>query len=185
MAEREWTPDQKNAIEARGGTLLVSAAAGSGKTAVLVERVVQRLLDPINGCDADRLLVVTFTKAAAAEMRERISAALSARLAARPDDARLLRQQMLLPCAAICTIDSFCNDLVRENFHRLDLAPDYKILDAGELTLLRSEAMDIAMEEFYQKGDPAFTELLELVRKGRDDAELTETVSRLYDYTQA
>ena len=93
MAEREWTPDQKNAIEARGGTLLVSAAAGSGKTAVLVERVVQRLLDPINGCDADRLLVVTFTKAAAAEMRERISAALSARLAARPDDARLLRQQ--------------------------------------------------------------------------------------------
>ena len=92
MAEREWTPDQKNAIEARGGTLLVSAAAGSGKTAVLVERVVQRLLDPINGCDADRLLVVTFTKAAAAEMRERISAALSARLAARPDDARLLRQ---------------------------------------------------------------------------------------------
>ena len=146
MAEREWTPDQKNAIEARGGTLLVSAAAGSGKTAVLVERVVQRLLDPINGCDADRLLVVTFTKAAAAEMRERISAALSARLAARPDDARLLRQQMLLPCAAICTIDSFCNDLVRENFHRLDLAPDYKILDAGELTLLRSEAMDIAMD---------------------------------------
>ena len=97
MAEREWTPDQKNAIEARGGMLLVSAAAGSGKTAVLVERVVQRLLDPINGCDADRLLVVTFTKAAAAEMRERISAALSARLAARPDDARLLRQQMLLP----------------------------------------------------------------------------------------
>ena len=87
MAEREWTPDQKNAIEARGGMLLVSAAAGSGKTAVLVERVVQRLLDPINGCDADRLLVLTFTTAAAAEMRERISAALSARLAARPDDA--------------------------------------------------------------------------------------------------
>ena len=185
MAERKWTKDQKNAIEARDGTLLVSAAAGSGKTAVLVERVIQRLLDPVNGCDADRLLVVTFTKAAAAEMRERISAAISARLAARPDDARLLRQQMLLPCAAICTIDSFCNDLVRENFHRLDLAPDYKILDAGELTLLRGEAVDIALEEFYQKNDPAFTELLELVRKGRDDAELTETVCRLYDYTQA
>lgn len=185
MAERNWTLDQKNAIEARGGTLLVSAAAGSGKTAVLVERVIQRLLDPLNGCDADRLLVVTFTKAAAAEMRERISAAISARLAARPDDARLLRQQMLLPCASICTIDSFCNDLVRENFHRLDLSPDYKILDAGELTLLRGEAADTVLEEFYQENDPAFTELLELVRKGRDDAELTDTVCRLYDYTQA
>lgn len=185
MAERKWTPEQKNAIEARSGTLLVSAAAGSGKTAVLVERVIQRLLDPMNGCDADRLLVVTFTKAAAAEMRERISAALSARLAAHPDDARLLRQQMLLPCAAICTIDSFCNDLVRENFHRLTLSPDYKILDAGELTLLRGEAMDVVLEEFYQANDPAFTALLELVRKGRDDAELAETVCRLYDYTQA
>ena len=185
MAERTWTPDQKNAIEARGGTLLVSAAAGSGKTAVLVERVIQRLLDPVNGCDADRLLVVTFTKAAAAEMRERIAAALSARLAAHPDDARLLRQQMLLPCASICTIDSFCNDLVRENFHRLDLSPDYKIMDAGELTLLRGEAIDMALEEFYRENDPAFTELLELVRKGRDDTELTETVRRLYDYTQA
>lgn len=185
MAERKWTPDQQNAIEARGGTLLVSAAAGSGKTAVLVERVIQRLLDPVNGCDADRLLVVTFTKAAAAEMRERISAAISARRSAQPDDARLLRQQMLLPCASICTIDSFCNDLVRENFHRLDLSPDYKILDAGELTLLRGEAMDAVMEEFYQENSPAFTELLELVRKGRDDAELTDTVYRLYDYTQA
>ena len=161
MAERKWTPDQQNAIEARGGTLLVSAAAGSGKTAVLVERVIQRLLDPVNGCDADRLLVVTFTKAAAAEMRERISAAISARRSAQPDDARLLRQQMLLPCASICTIDSFCNDLVRENFHRLDLSPDYKILDAGELTLLRGEAMDAVMEEFYQENSPAFTELLE------------------------
>lgn len=185
MAERKWTPDQQNAIEARGGTLLVSAAAGSGKTAVLVERVIQRLLDPVNGCDADRLLVVTFTKAAAAEMRERISAAISARRSAQPDDARLLRQQMLLPCASICTIDSFCNDLVRENFHKLDLSPDYKILDAGEITLLRGEAMDTVLEGFYQENDPAFTELLELVRKGRDDAELTDTIYRLYDYTQA
>lgn len=185
MAERKWTPDQHNAIEARGGALLVSAAAGSGKTAVLVERVIQRLLDPINGCDADRLLIVTFTKAAAAEMRERITAAVSARLAAHPDDARLLRQQMLLPCASICTIDSFCNDLVRENFHKLDLSPDYKILDAGEIALLRGEAMDTVLEEFYQENDPAFTELLELVRKGRDDAELTQTVCCLYDYTQA
>lgn len=185
MAERNWTPEQKNAIEARGGTLLVSAAAGSGKTAVLVERVIQRLLDPADGCDADQLLVVTFTKAAAAEMRERISAAISARLAARPDDARLLRQQMLLPSAAICTIDSFCNDLVRENFHKLDLSPDYKILDASEITLLRSEAIDTVLEEFYQENDPAFAALLELVRKGRDDAELAQTVYRLYDYTQA
>lgn len=185
MAERKWTSEQKDAIEARGGTLLVNAAAGSGKTAVLVERVIQRLLDPVDGCDADRLLVVTFTKAAAAEMRERISSAISERLAARPDDARLLRQQMLLPCASICTIDSFCNDLVREHFHLLDLPPDYRILDAGELALLRGEAIDTVFEAFYQENDPAFTELLELVRKGRDDAELSDTVCRLYDYTQA
>ncbi len=185
MAERKWTPDQQNAIEARGGTLLVSAAAGSGKTAVLVERVIPRLPDPDTGCDADRLRFVTSTTAAAAGLRERISAAISARRSAQPDDARLLRQQMLLPCASICTIDSFCNDLVRENFHRLDLSPDYQILDAGELTLLRGEAMDAVMEEFYQENSPAFTELLELVRKGRDDEELTDTIYRLYDYTQA
>ena len=96
MAERKWTKDQKNAIEARDGTLLVSAAAGSGKTAVLVERVIQRLLDPVNGCDADRLLVVTFTKAAAAEMRELRTACRPAgrRAAIAPADAAALRRHL-------------------------------------------------------------------------------------------
>ena len=111
MSARTWTAEQKQAIEARGGAVLVSAAAGSGKTAVLVERVIRMVCDKENPVSLGRLLVVTFTKAAAAEMRERIGAALGNRLAEDPENAYLLRQQMLLPSAQICTI--FTNWILR------------------------------------------------------------------------
>ena len=110
--ERKWTRQQQWAIEARPGNLLVSAAAGSGKTAVLVERVIRRLCDPVSPVSADRLLIVTFTRAAAAEIRQRIADALAMRIAKEPENERLLQQQMLLPYAKICTIDAFCSQLV-------------------------------------------------------------------------
>ena len=119
---RLWTSQQKNAIEARGGSVLVSAAAGSGKTAVLVERVIERITDKENPTSVDRLLIVTFTKAAANEMRQRISAAIDDKLRENPSDSNLINQKMLLPSAKICTIDSFCNSLVRENFQLLDIS---------------------------------------------------------------
>lgn len=185
MAERKWTPEQSDAIRARGGTLLVSAAAGSGKTAVLVERVIKRITDEEKPCDVDRLLIVTFTKAAAAEMCERIDAALTQKRRERPNDTRLLRQQMLLPRASICTIDSFCNDLVRENFFQLDISPDFKILDTGELCLLQERAVDAVLEEMYAQNSGAFQSLVELMSSGRDDSALSSAVTTLYTYVTA
>ena len=182
---RKWTEDQRHCIEARGGTVLVSAAAGSGKTSVLVERVISRITDPENPVDADRLLVVTFTKAAAAEMKQRLGAALSARIAENPQDRRLQRQQMLLPRAHISTVHSFCANLLRENFHLLDLSPQFKVAEQGDIALLQQEALSDVLEEAYGQGDPAFLELAGLLSGGRDDRGLSGAVLRLYDFIQS
>lgn len=177
---RNWTEAQKNAINARGGNVLVSAAAGSGKTAVLVERVTQRILDRENPVRADRFLIVTFTRAAAGEMRERIDAAINELIAKNPTDSWLINQKMLLSAAKICTIDSFCSSLVKENFNLLDLAPDVKTADEGELTVLSSEACDLTMEELYNRKDKSFRNLVELLFAGRDDSKLSESIVDLY-----
>lgn len=182
---RNWTEGQLDAIRARGGTLLVSAAAGSGKTAVLVQRVIERITDASNPTDADRLLVVTFTKAAAAEMRGRISVEISRMLEADPFNTRLQRQQLLLSRAHISTIDSFCSDLVRQNFFKLGLSPDIRVLEESEISVLRSEAADETLEEFYEKGDSAFYAFVESFASGRDDAGIANTVSRLYDFVRS
>lgn len=185
MAKRNWTKDQQNAIDARGGTILVSAAAGSGKTAVLVERVTQRIIDRENPCDVDKILMVTFTRAAAAEMRERISTSLTSILEQDPTNSHIRRQLMLLPQSKICTIDSFCNDFVRENFHRLGISPDYKILDNSEQEVLQSEAVSEVLEELYGEGSPAFDELLDLFMKGRSDEQLGNAICQIYKFTGA
>ncbi len=178
--KRNWTEAQKDAISARGGNILVSAAAGSGKTAVLVERVTQRILDKENPVNADRFLIVTFTRAAAGEMRERIDAAISALIAENPEDSRLVNQKILLSAAQICTIDSFCSSLVRENFNLLELSPDFKIADEGELSILSAEACDKTMEELYERKDSDFCNLVELLFAGRDDSKLCESITSLY-----
>lgn len=185
MSKRNWTESQRWAISARNGSLLVSAAAGSGKTAVLVQRVIERLTDPQKPCDADRLLIVTFTNAAAAEMKERISAAIGELLQADPANAQLQRQQILLNRAHISTIHSFCNELVRENFYKLDISPDFRISDSAEMTLLRQEAMDEIMEELYAKEDENFQSLSDAFSFGRDDRRLMETVETLYDFIRS
>ena len=180
-----WTPDQKKAIEARGGTLIVSAAAGSGKTAVLVERCIRRLLDETHPCNADELLIVTFTRAATAEMRTRLSKAISDKLLEDPDNEHLQTQQMLLPSAHICTIDSFCGNLVRENFEQLGISPDFRMLDETEEKVLQQNAMDQILEELYTEQDPAFTRLVELLATGRDDTSIEANIRRLHTYSRA
>lgn len=185
MSKRNWTESQRWAISARNGSLLVSAAAGSGKTAVLVQRVIERLTDPYKPCDADRLLIVTFTNAAAAEMKERISAAIGALLQEDPANAQLQRQQILLNRAHISTIHSFCNELVRENFYKLDISPDFRISDSAEMTLLRQEAMDAVMEELYAKEGGNFAMLSDAFSFGWNDRRLMETIETLYDFIRS
>lgn len=159
MAQKKWTQSQKNAIYAQNGSLLVSAAAGSGKTAVLVERVIARITDPDNPVDADRLLVVTFTRAAAAEMKERISLKLDELIAENPLDGALRRQQLLLSKANISTIHSFCSELVRESFFALDISPDFRLAEESELAILKAEAINNVLENLYENEGEAFRSL--------------------------
>ena len=178
---RRWTKAQSDAINALDGSVLVSAAAGSGKTAVLTQRVINRLTDADNPTSVDRLLIVTFTRAAAQEMKQRISDALSDLLKKDPHNINLINQQILLPTAKICTIDSFCSDLVRENFQALSLAPDFRIGDEGELQLLSKQAMDMTMEQMYEKdSDGSFKNLNELLFTSRDDSKTAEMAEKLY-----
>ncbi|HEX3037943.1 MAG TPA: helicase-exonuclease AddAB subunit AddA [Oscillospiraceae bacterium] len=185
MSGRNWTQGQQDAINARGGTLLVSAAAGSGKTAVLVQRVIERLTDKDHPSNADRLLVVTFTKAAAAEMRDRISQSLTALLAQDPTNVNLQRQQILLTRANISTVHGFCSELVRENFYKLNISPDFRISDDSEMALLRSDAITRVLEEYYAQDDTVFSDLVEAFSSDRDDSRIIETVDHLYDFVRS
>lgn len=175
----EPTPDQRQAIE-RKGTVLVSAAAGSGKTAVLVERVVRLLLDPVAPIDADRLLVVTFTNAAAAEMRTRIEKRLAEEQEKDPDNPRLIRQQLLIARASICTIDAFCIELVRDHFQLLGIRPDFKIADPATLSPLREKALTAVLERHYAAGEPDFHLLLETLGADYGDAPVCDAVLKIH-----
>ena len=185
MGARQWTTEQKQCIDARGGTVLVSAAAGSGKTSVLVQRVIGLITDPEHPVDVDRLLVVTFTKAAAAEMKQRLSAELTALIAGNPEDGRLQRQQLLLPRANFSTVHGFCSNLLREYFHLLDLSPQFKVAEEAETTLLQEEALQEVLEEYYRQKDPVFLELAALLGSGRDDRGLMQTIRRIYGFVQS
>ncbi len=180
MADMKWTDAQAAAIYDRGGTLLVSAAAGSGKTAVLTERVVELLRDADNAISADRLLIVTFTNAAAAELRARIAARLAQVLAAEPTNNHLRRQKMLLQRAAICTIDSFCLHLVQQHFTALDVPPDFTLADTGIAERLRGEALAQTLETAYQ--NPAFCDFVDLYGKGRSDGAAGAAILQLYEF---
>ena len=185
LAERIWNPDQLSAISSFGGNILVSAAAGSGKTAVLVERVIRMLTDKENPVDADRLLIVTFTKLAAAEMRSRINAELSRLFAENPNDPALSRQLLLMERAHIGTIHSFCSEVVRENTSLLGLMPDPSIADDDEAADLSFAALEETIEEYYSKGDEVFLELSETLGGGRSDSGLSDAVLTLYRFISA
>ena len=177
------TPEQQAAIDTKGN-VLVSAAAGSGKTAVLVERVVKLLSDKENLVSADRLLIVTFTNAAAAEMRKRIEKRLDAECRANPSNIGLLKQRKLLSSAKICTIDSFCIDLVRENFERAGVSPDFKISEQNSLKAVNEGVLAALLNEYYEKGGEDFFELLDLVGAEYDDGNFADYILKMYDYSR-
>ncbi len=185
MGMRKWTPAQQHCIDARGGDLLISAAAGSGKTSVLVERVVRRITDPHNPVDIDRLLIVTFTKAAAAEMKQRLFARLNDFIANDPHNVRLQRQQMLLPTAPISTIDGFCTAFLREHFDKCDLSPRFSIAEETVVRTLKNEALEETLEIFYAAGEDGFLQLCDLLNGRRDDSGVKQAVLRTYDYISA
>ena len=183
MSEPKWTPAQRAAIEDRGGALLVSAAAGSGKTAVLTERAVRLITDPEHPVDADRLLIVTFTNAAAAELRARIGQALLRLSTQQPANTALRRQRMLLQRAPICTIDAFCLDLLHKHFQALDIPPDFAPADPGSVEVLKAAALAETMEKAYQ--DPDFCAFADLYGKGRTDKPAEGAILNLYNFLRA
>ncbi len=175
------TKAQQQAIDNRGA-MLVSAAAGSGKTAVLVERIMGCILDPKDPVDINRLLVVTFTNASAGEMRERIAARLQEEREKDPDNIRLMRQQMLLPKANICTIDAFCKTLVTQHFEQADLPPDLALITGNDLKLLEKEALSETMDFFFATRNREFTRLAELLGSTKNALPLEKGLYELYSY---
>ncbi|SHJ93806.1 DNA helicase/exodeoxyribonuclease V, subunit A [Hathewaya proteolytica DSM 3090] len=182
MSKVEWTKEQKQVIDARHCNLLVAAAAGSGKTAVLVERIIQMIIDKKAPVDIDRLLVVTFTNAAASEMRERIADALSKEISKGENYARLQRQLTLLNKASITTIHSFCLNLIRNNFHKINLDPGFRVADETEVLLLKNETMEEVFEENYDNNEE-FQKLVDVYGSNRDDSKLMDLVLRIYEFS--
>ena len=184
MSKTKWTKEQKQAIYEKGQNILVAAAAGSGKTAVLVERIIEKVLH--DNVDIDKLLVVTFTNAAASEMRERVLDAIYKKLDEEPDNELLYRQITLLNKASICTIDSFCLEVVRNNFYQLEnLSPNFRIADTTEIELLKQDVIEEIFEKKYEEEDKDFIKLINTYTSYRDDTPLKELVLNIYNYIQS
>lgn len=191
MGAISFTPKQREVIEARNSTVLVSAAAGSGKTAVLVQRVIEKLLDEKKPQDINRLLVVTFTNAAAAQMKERIGKRLSEVLSEKEheNNVHLQKQALLLRNAPITTLHGFCLSLLREFFYELDLDPSFRIAEEGELTLLRADVMEELLEEYYsgekEEEQELFLRLTECLGTGKNDDALVDTIEKIDRFAQS
>ena len=176
-----WTDEQKQAIYEKGKNILVAAAAGSGKTAVLVERMINKVIN--EGIDIDKILVVTFTNAAAAEMRERILDALYKKLEENPDDERLQKQINLLNMASICTIDSFCLEVVKSNFYELEnMSPNFRIADTPEIELLKQEILEELFEKKYLEENEDFSKLITTYTNYRDDTPLKDLILKIHTF---
>ena len=180
-----WTKEQQQVIDLRNRNILVSAAAGSGKTAVLVERIKELVLDKKHPVDIDHLLVVTFTNAAAAQMKERVAKALEKALQENPSDVRLQQQAALVQNAQIITIDSFCLYVLRNHFHEIGLEPNFRIGDEGELKLLREDVMTGLFEQCYEEKHPGFLHLISCYGTSRSDAPVRDMIFKLYSYAQS
>ena len=182
----DWTAEQKQVIEVRNKNVLVSAAAGSGKTAVLVEHIISLITqkEP-RPLDIDELLIVTFTNAAAAEMRERIGAAIEKAVEADPENVHMQKQQTLIHTAPITTIDSFCLKIVREHFDVLDLDPAFRIGDEGEKKLFKSDVVKELLEDYYAEGQEEFFRFVEGYSTGKSDAGIEELILRLYEFSMS
>lgn len=185
MGETKWTDEQFQAIHTRKCNLLVAAAAGSGKTAVLVERIIQIITNEEEPVDIDKLLVVTFTSAAAAEMRERIANAISKKLEERPDAKSLQKQLTLLSRANITTMHSFCLEVIKNYFYTIDLDPSFRIADDTECTLMKNEIIEELFEDLYEEDNENFKDLVECYSGSRDDEKLKEMILKLYSFSMS
>ena len=182
-SEVKWTKEQEQAIYEKGKNILVAAAAGSGKTAVLVERIINKIIN--EKIDIDKLLVVTFTNAAAAEMRERVLKAIYKKIDEEQENELLQRQITLLNKSNICTIDSFCLDVVRNNFFELDISQSFRIGDTTEIEILKQDVIEDLFEEKYEKEDKDFTDLINTYTSYKDDTPLKELILKIYTYIQS
>ncbi len=184
MSSVKWTNEQKDAIYEKGTNILVAAAAGSGKTAVLVERIINKILN--ENIDIDKLLVVTFTNAAASEMRQRVLDAIYKELEEEPENEKLLKQVTLLNKSSICTIDSFCLEVVRNNFYELEnLSPNFRIADTTEIELLKEEKLEELFEKKYEEENKDFSKLINTYTSYRDDKPLKDLILKIYNYIQS
>lgn len=183
MSKVKWTEEQSQAIHEKGSNILVAAAAGSGKTAVLVERIINKIIS--EEVDIDKLLVVTFTNAAASEMRERILNAIYIKIEEEPSNTRLQKQITLLNKSNICTIHSFCLDVIRNNFYEINISPNFRIGDTAEIELLKEEVLETLFEDLYLKEDEGFFELLENYTTYKDDTPLKTIIKSIYSFIQS
>ena len=180
-----WTQEQQKVIDLRNRNILVSAAAGSGKTAVLVERIITMLTKDEPPVDVDRLLIVTFTEAAAAEMKERIRLAIEKKLMEYPDNEHLKQQATLIHNAQITTIHSFCLSVIRDHFHAIDIDPGFRIGEEGELKLLRHDVLEEVLEEKYQEGNKRFLDFASGYSTGRNDKKIEDLILKIYEFSRS
>lgn len=183
MADVRWTEEQQKVIDSRDRNILVSAAAGSGKTAVLVERIIQMVIDEKRPIDIDRLLIVTFTKAAASEMRERIEKALERKLTENPDNLHLQKQMTLVHSAQITTIHSFCKSIIQNYFSVIELDPSVRLVDEVELQLLKADAVSELLEDEYAKESEQFLHFIEAYSTGKTDEGIEKFILQLYNFS--
>lgn len=181
----EYTADQQRVIDTRNKNILVSAAAGSGKTAVLVERIIQKITDVNTPADIDRLLIVTFTSAAAAQMRERISRAVAKGLEENPENEHLQKQASLIHNAQITTIDSFCLFVIRNNFNEIGLDPGFRVADESEIKMLEAEVIDRLLEEMHTEAADKFIHFIECYSTGMSEKKIEEAILRLYHFSMS
>lgn len=181
----KFTPDQQRVIDTRNSNILVSAAAGSGKTAVLVERIIQIITDELHPVDIDRLLIVTFTSAAAAQMRERISKAVAQKLEENPENEHLQKQTSLIHNAQITTIDSFCLFVIRNNFNEIGLDPGFRVADESEIKMLEADVMDKLLEEAHTEPTERFLRFIECYSTGANEKKIEEAILRLYHFSMS
>ncbi|MFV0342789.1 MAG: helicase-exonuclease AddAB subunit AddA [Anaerocolumna sp.] len=180
-----WTREQQKIIDHKGANLLVSAAAGSGKTAVLVERIIHLITREDTPIDIDRLLVVTFTNAAAAEMKERIGKAIEHKILLFPEDLNLQKQSTLIHGAQITTIHSFCLHVIRNHFNSIHLDPSFRIADETELTLMKADVLSDILEEYYEEGREEFLQFIESFATGKTDVVIEELILKLYGFAMS
>ncbi len=177
----QWTTEQESVIKHTAGDLLVAAAAGSGKTAVLVQHVISRIMDPVDPVKLSEMVIMTFTEAAAQEMRDRIKAALEEKLREHPDSAELIREAGSIQNASISTIDAFCKHFITENYAAIDLDPGFRMGDPGELRLLQGDILEDMLEEEYAAGEADFLHFVDTFAQGKTDAGIAELIQKLYE----